>query len=152
VLRFESLFSDFSSFVESRHLLPLKFRFFFSFLASLFKMTQQEPSTVPPSDSSSVSSPSSVPPITPTPPPSASVYKSLYRWAPVALLNEKSSFTSLASITAYRKKPTCHKSHVFGQDHDKFVSMVACREGESVCADESSDPEGPLCFIYSTVF
>jgi len=30
--------------------------------------------------------------------------------------------------------------------------MVACREEELVCADESSDPEGPLCFIYSTVF
>jgi len=30
--------------------------------------------------------------------------------------------------------------------------MVACRAGESVCVDESSDPEWPFCFIYSTVF
>jgi len=30
--------------------------------------------------------------------------------------------------------------------------MVACRVGESVCVDESSDPEGPFCFIYSTIF
>jgi len=126
-------------FVESRRLLPLMFRFFFSFLSSLFKMTHQEPSPVPPSDSNSVLSPSPVPPTTPTPPPSASVYKSLYRWAPTALLNETSSFTSLESIVAYRNQ-TCHKSHVFGKDHDKFVRMVACREGESVCADESSDP------------
>jgi len=99
-------------------------------------MTQQEPSPVPPSDSKSFSSPSPVPPTTPTPPPSASVYKSLYHWAPAALLNETSSFTSFASISAYRKKQTCHKSSVFGKDHDKFVRMVACREGDPVCADE----------------
>jgi len=30
--------------------------------------------------------------------------------------------------------------------------MVACREGEPVCSDEASDPEGPFCFIYSTLF
>jgi len=32
------------------------------------------------------------------------------------------------------------------------VNVVACREGEPVCADESSDLEGPFCFIYSTIF
>ena len=88
-------------------------------------MTQQEPSPALPSDFSSVSSPSPVPSTSPIPPPSASFYKSLYRWAPTALLNETSIFTSLESITAYRKKQTCHKSPVFGKDHDKFVRMVA---------------------------
>jgi len=29
---------------------------------------------------------------------------------------------------------------------------VACREGEPVCVDEASDPEGPFCFIYLTIF
>ena len=36
----------------------------------------------------------------------------------------------------YRKKQTCNPSHVFGKDHDKFVRIVACREGEPVCADK----------------
>jgi len=117
---------SFSGFVASHHLPPLKFHFFFSFLASLFKMTKQEPPPALPSDSSSVSSPSPVPSTTPNPPPSAFVYKSLYHWAPTVLLNETSNFTFLQSIADYRKKQTCHKSCVFGKDHDKFVSMVAC--------------------------
>jgi len=95
---------------------------------------------------------SPVPSTSPIPPPSASFYKSLYRWALTALLNEISSFTSLKSIAPYRKKHIYHKSRVFGKDHDKYVRMVACWEGEPVCADESSNPEGPFCFIYSTVF
>jgi len=41
---------------------------------------------------------------------------------------------------------------VFGKDHDKYERMVACWEAEPVCVDKSSDPEGPFCFIYSTVF
>jgi len=76
---------------------------------------------------------------------------SLYRWASADLLGETSTFTSLESIATYRKKETCHPSRVFGKDHDKFVRVVACREGESVCSDEASDPEGPFCFIYSTI-
>ena len=52
----------------------------------------------------------------------------------------------------YRKKQSCHPSRVFGKDHDKFVWVVACREGEPVCSDEASDLEGLFCFIYSTIF
>ena len=115
-------------------------------------MTQQELTLDLPSDSNSVSPSSPVPSTSSIPPPSASFYKSLYRWASAALLNETSSFTSSESIAAYRKKKTCHKLWVFGKDRDKYVRMVACREGEPVCADESSDPEGPFCFIYSTIF
>jgi len=33
-----------------------------------------------------------------------------------------------------------------------FVKTVECREGEPVCCDESSDPDGPFCFFYSTFF
>jgi len=29
---------------------------------------------------------------------------------------------------------------------------MPCGKGEPVCAAESSDPEGPFCFVYSTVF
>ena len=122
-----SIFLVFSGSIKLRHLLPLKFLFFFSFLASLSKMTQQEATPTLSSGSSSVSSPSSVPSSSPIPPPSASFYKSLYRWAPMALLEETSTFNSLESIAAYRKKQNCHKSRVFGKDHDKFVRIVACR-------------------------
>ena len=68
------------------------------------------------------------------------------------LLEETSTFTTLKSITGYRKKQSCHPSRVFGKDHDKYVRKVGCREGEPVCSDEASDPEGPFCFIYSTLF
>jgi len=115
-------------------------------------MAQRNPSPASTSNSNPTSPPTSTPPSTPNPPPSTPDYTYLYRWAPDALLKETSNFTSLASITAYRKKQTCHKSRVFGKDHDKYVRMVPCRVGEPVCSDESSDPEGPFCFIYSTVF
>jgi len=115
-------------------------------------MTQRKPSSTSTSNSNSTSSPTPTPPSTPNPPPSASNYKSLYHWAPDALLKETSNFTSFASIATYRKKHTCHKSCVFGKDHNKFVRMVPCRVGKPVCSNESSDPEGPFCFIYSTVF
>ena len=115
-------------------------------------MAQQKPSPTSTSNSNSTSSPTSAPPSTPNPPPFAIDYKSLYHWEPDALLEETSSFNSLASIVAYRKKQTCRKSRVFGKDHDKFVRMVPRRVGEPVCSDESSDPEGPFCFVYSTVF
>ena len=68
------------------------------------------------------------------------------------LLEETSTFTTLESIATYRKKQSCNPSRVFGKDHDKFVQMVACHEGEPVCSDEASDPKGPFCFIYSTIF
>ena len=138
---------------ESHHLLPLKFHFFFFFcLTLLFKMAKQNPSPTSTSNSTQTSSSTSTPPSIPNPPPSTSDYKSLYHWAPDALLKETSSFTSLTSIVVYRKKQTCHKSQVFGKDHDKYVRMVPCRIGEPVCLDESLDPEGPFCFIYSMVF
>jgi len=139
-------------FSKSCHLLPLKFHFFFFCLALLFKMAQRNSSPASTSNSTPTSPPTSTPPSTPNPPPSTSDYKSLYRWAPDALLKETSNFSSLVSITAYRKKQTFHKFRVFGKDHDKYVRMVPCRVGEPVCSYESSDPEGHFCFIYSMVF
>ena len=145
----------FSGYLWFRQVTPsllLKFLFLFSFLAFLSKMSQREPSPASPSDSNSTSSSSPIPSSLPIPPPSASLYKSLYCWAPADLLKETSTFTSLASIATYRKKQTCHPSLVFGKDHDMFVRIVACREGEPVCVDEASDLEGPFCFVYSTIF
>ena len=51
----------------------------------------------------------------------------------------------------YRKSEHPKKNFLFGKEHDKFVKVVPCREDEPVCSDESSDPEGPFCFIYSTI-
>jgi len=79
-------------------------------------------------------------------------YKSLYRWAPNNLIEETSSFTTHASIVTYRKSEDCHMSRIFGKEHDRFVKVVPSRIGEPVCSNESSNPEGPFCFIYSTVF
>ena len=114
------------------------------------KQTKRVPEPASPSDSNSASTllSSSAPPSSSVPSPPTSFYESLYRWAPEDLLGETSTFTTLNSIAAYRKKQSCHPSHVFGKDHDKYVRLVACREGESVCSDEASNPEGPFCFVY----
>ena len=135
----------------------LKFLFFFFFLAFLSEMTKwakgvPEPASPSDSNSTSTSSSSLVPSSSTVPPLPSSFYKSLYCWAPVDLLEKTSTFTILESIATYRKKQSCHPSRVFGKDHDKYVQMVACRKGEPVCSDEASDPEGPFCFIYSTLF
>ena len=125
---------------------------FFYLLFSSLKMAQPNPSLASTPNSTPTTTPTSTSPSTPIPTPHSFDYKSLYRWAPDALLKETSNFTSFTSIAAYRKKQTCHKSRVFGKDHDKYVRMVPCRVGEPVCSDESSDLKGPFCFIYSTIF
>ena len=125
--------------VELRHLPPLKFLFFFSFLTFLSKMTKRAPEPASPSDSNSISTSSPVPSSSPVPPPSTSFYKFLYHWALSYLLEETSTFTFIKSIVAYRKKQTCHPSRIFGKECDKFVRVVACREGEPVCSNEASD-------------
>jgi len=76
----------------------------------------------------------------------------LYRWAPDDLLVETSSIISFEDITTYKEGETDPKTRIFGKKHDKFLKVLPCKKGEHVCIDESSDPEGPFCFIYSTVF
>jgi len=78
-------------------------------------------------------------------------YKTLYPWASSDLLGETSEFTTHASIMTYGKSEHPQKNCIFGKEHDKFVKVVRCRVGKPVCRDESSDPEGPFCFIYSTI-
>ena len=58
------------------------------------------------------------------------------------------SFTTHTIIVEYRNNEDCHKSRIFGKEYDKFVKVVPCRVGEPVCCDESSNSEGPFCFIY----
>jgi len=79
-------------------------------------------------------------------------YKTLYPWASGNLLEETSKFTTHVKIVTYRKSEHPKKNCLFSKEHDKFVKVVPCREDEPVCYDESSDPEGPFCFIYPTVF
>jgi len=88
----------------------------------------------------------------PTPNHPTPDYKTLYPWAPTNLLEETSEFTTHESIVLYRKSESCHKSRIFGREHEKFVRIVPCRVDELVYYDESSDSEGQFCFIYSTIF
>ena len=78
--------------------------------------------------------------------------QNLYPWASNDLLGETSEFTTHASIVTYRKSEHPKRHCLFGKEHDKFVKIVPRRVGEPVYCDESSDPEGPFCFIYSTIF
>ena len=55
-------------------------------------------------------------------------------------------------IVLYRKSEHPKKKCLFSREDDKFVKVVPCRVDEPVCCDESSDPNGPFCFFYSTVF
>jgi len=79
-------------------------------------------------------------------------YKTLYPLDPNNLLEETPEFTTHESIVLYRKSESFHKSRIFGKEHDKFVRVVPCMVNEPICCDESSDLEGPFCFIYSTIF
>ena len=62
------------------------------------------------------------------------------------LLHETSGYTSHELIIILRKSK-CH----FGKEDDR-LRIVPCRVDELVCCDESSNPEGPFCFFYATVF
>jgi len=79
-------------------------------------------------------------------------YKTMYPWAPSPLLEETSEFTTREKIVLYRKSEHPKKKCRFGREDDKFVRVVPCRADEPVCCDEASDPDGPFCFFYSTVF
>jgi len=74
-------------------------------------------------------------------------YHTMYPWAPKNLLDETSFYTSRERVVTLRKSG-CH----FGKAHDRFVIILARKEDEPVCCDESSDPEGPFCFFYTIVF
>jgi len=88
-----------------------------------------------------------------TPNPSPSIdYKSLYRWASNSLLAETSQITSFKDIEAYKEGESDEKYRVFGREHDVYVKVLPCREGEPVFVDDRVDPGDPFFFMYSTTF
>jgi len=76
----------------------------------------------------------------------------MYPWAPSPLLEETSEFTTCEKIVLYRKSEHRKKKCFFGREDNKFIRVVPCREDEPVCCDKASNPDGPFCFFYSTVF
>ena len=59
--------------------------------------------------------------------------------------------TSHEQIVLYMKSQRPKKC-IFGRKNDRGLKLVPCREDESICCDESSDPDGPFCYFYTTVF
>jgi len=76
----------------------------------------------------------------------------LYRWALDSLLAETSNITSFEDIRAYKKGEAYEKFCVFRREHDVYVKVLPCKEGEPVCVDDRADPEEPFFFMYATIF
>jgi len=73
-------------------------------------------------------------------------YSSAYPWAKKELLKETSYYTIHLRIRELRESMTLSKKD------QGLVKVVACREDEPICSDESSDHDGPFCFFYATFF
>jgi len=73
-------------------------------------------------------------------------YSSTYPCAKKELLKETSIYTSRLRIRELRELG------VLSKKHENLVKVVACREGEPICSEDSSDPGGPFCFFYATFF
>jgi len=73
-------------------------------------------------------------------------YSSAYPWAKKELLKETSIFTTRLEIRELRESGALTKRD------ENSVKVVVCRESEPICSDESSNPDGPLCFFYATFF
>ena len=53
----------------------------------------------------------------------------------------------------YREGEADEKHRVFGREHDAYVLVRPCREGEPVCADDRTNPaEEPFFFMYFSIF
>ena len=78
-------------------------------------------------------------------------YRTMYPWALENLLEETSIYTSHEEIVFYMKSERPKKC-IFGRENDRGLKLVPCREDESVCCDESSVPDGPFCYFYTTAF
>jgi len=88
---------------------------------------------------------------TPNPPPPIN-YKALYHWALDSLLAENSQINTFKDINEYKKSEYDEKFHVFGREHDLYVKVLPCKEGEPVCVDDRASPEEPLFFMYAITF
>jgi len=78
-------------------------------------------------------------------------HRTLYPWASDNLLGETSIYTSHEQIVFYMKSERPKKC-IFGRENDRGLKLVPCREDEPICCDESSDPDGPFFYFYTTVF
>ena len=43
------------------------------------------------------------------------------------------------------------KKCTLGRENDRSIKLGPCREDEPICCDESSNPNGPFCYFYTTV-
>ena len=75
----------------------------------------------------------------------------MYPWAQKNLLEETSIYTSHEQIVIYMKNERPKKC-IFGGENDRALKLVPYREDKPVYFDESSDPDGPFCYSYTTVF
>jgi len=73
-------------------------------------------------------------------------YSSAYPWAKKKLLKETSIFTTYLKIRELRESKALRKKD------ENLVKVVVCREDESICSDESLDPDRPFYFFYATFF
>jgi len=74
-------------------------------------------------------------------------YSFAYPWAKKELLTETSYYTTRLCIGELRDGGC-----VLSKKHEGFVKTIECKEGEPICCDESSDPDGPFCSFYATFF
>jgi len=84
--------------------------------------------------------------------PTSVDYQTLYHSASDDLLAETSKFTSKKEVITHKEGEADEKHHVFGREHDAYVSVQSCREGEPVCVDDRTNPGEPFFFMYSTIF
>jgi len=78
-------------------------------------------------------------------------YRTTYSWSPENLLEETSIYTSHEQIMIYMKSERPKKC-IFGRENDRDLKLMPCRANEPVCCDESSDPDGPFFYFYTTIF
>ena len=48
--------------------------------------------------------------------------------------------------------PTSKYCFIWKASVQKILKLVPCKEDEPICCNESSDPDGPFCYFYTTVF
>ena len=65
---------------------------------------------------------------------------------------ETYQITSFKDMEAYKAGESEEKYCIFGREHDMYVKVWPCREGEPVCVDDHADPEDPFFFMYATTF
>ena len=73
-------------------------------------------------------------------------YAFTYPWAKKELLKETFVYTIRLNLRELRE------SRGLSKKDENLVKVVVCREDKLVCSDESSDPDGPFYFFYTTFF